>query len=59
MLKVIFRILFLGLGLFTTYTFGLDTFEPIWHRVAGRPRRRADFRGFWRAVNSPSVQREP
>lgn len=35
MLKVIFRILFLGLGLFTTYTFGLDTLNPIWHRLAG------------------------
>lgn len=58
MLKIIFRILFLGLGLFTTYTFGLDTFEPIWHRVTGIIVE-GRISGFLAGRHSPSVQREP
>jgi len=58
MLKVIFRILFFGLGLFTTYTFGRDTFEPIWQRMAGG-HVEGRISGFLAGRNSPSVQREP
>ena len=58
MLKIIFRILFLGLGLFTTYTFGRDTFEPIWHRLTGTVVE-GRISGFLVGRNSSSVQREP
>lgn len=58
MLKFIFRILLFGLGLFTTYTFGRDTFEPIWYRVAGI-NVEGRISGFLAGRNSPSVQREP
>lgn len=58
MLKFIFRMAFLGLGLFTTYTFGRDTIEPIWHRIAG-VHVEGRISGFLAGRNSPSVQREP
>ena len=35
MLKLIFRILFVGLGLFTTVSFGKDAFLPVWHKITG------------------------
>lgn len=58
MLKFFFRIALLGLGLFSTYTFGRGTFEPIWYRVAGT-RVKGRISGFLAGRNSPSVQREP
>ena len=58
MLKFIFRIALFGLGLFTTYTFGRDTIEPIWHRIAG-VHVEGRISGFLAGRNSPSVQREP
>jgi hypothetical protein len=58
MLKFFFRLAFLGLGLFTTYTFGRETFEPIWHRITGT-RVEGRISGFLAGRNSPSVQREP
>lgn len=58
MTKIIFRILFLGLGVFTTYSFGRDTVEPIWHRLTGACVE-GRISGFLAGKNSPSVQREP
>jgi hypothetical protein len=58
MLKIIFRILFLGLGLFTTYSFGRDTFEPLWHRLTGTCVE-GRIVGFLAGKYSPSVQPEP
>lgn len=58
MLKVIFRLLFFGLGLFTTYTFGRSTIEPIWQRATGT-QVEGRISGFLAGRNSPSIQREP
>lgn len=58
MIKAIFRLLMLGLGLFTTYTFGRDTVAPLWYRVAGVAAE-GRISGFLAGRNSPSIQREP
>ncbi len=58
MLKFLFRIALFGLGLFTTYTFGRDAIEPIWHRISG-VHVEGRISGFLAGRNSPSVQREP
>ncbi len=58
MLKVIFRILFFGLGLFTIYIFGRATVEPLWQRVTGT-HVEGRISGFLAGRNAPSVQREP
>ena len=58
MLKIIFRILFFGLGLFTAYTFGRTTFEPILYRVTGTAVQ-GRISGFLAGRNSPSVQLDP
>jgi len=58
MLKFIFRLLFLGLGLFATYSFGRDMIEPLWLRVTG-VKVEGRISGFLAGRNSPSVQREP
>lgn len=58
MLKIVFRILLFGLGVFVTYTFGRDTVEPLWYRVAG-VQVEGRISGFLAGRNSPSVQREP
>ncbi len=58
MLKLIFRLLFLGLGLFVVYHFGRDTVAPIWHRMTG-VHVEGRISGFLAGRNSPSVQREP
>jgi hypothetical protein len=57
MLKFIFRVLLFGLGLFITYLFGRDTFEPIWHRATGTVVE-GRISGFLAGRNAPSVQRE-
>ena len=58
MLKFIFRILFFGLGLYTTYTFGREAFEPILQRITGTTVE-GRISGFLAGRNSPSVQPEP
>jgi hypothetical protein len=58
MLKLIFRILMLGVGLFLSYTFGQDTCLPIWHRMSG-VQVEGRISGFLAGRKSPSVQREP
>lgn len=58
MLKIVFRILIAGLGLFITYTFGRDTVEPIWFRLSGQCVE-GRISGFLAGRVSPSVQREP
>jgi hypothetical protein len=44
MLKIIFRLLFLGLGLFVTVAFGKDAFLPVWH-IPGKSVPAPLFRG--------------
>lgn len=58
MLKFIFRLAFLGLGLFVTYEFGKDALLPIWYRATGTCVE-GRISGFLAGRNSPSVQREP
>ena len=58
MLKFIFRLLFVGLGLFCAYTFGRDAFEPLWFRMSGTAVE-GRISGFLAGRYSPSVQREP
>ena len=58
MLKFIFRILFFGLGLFTTYTFGREMLEPLWLRVTG-VKVEGRISGFLAGRYGSSVQREP
>ena len=54
----IFRILLFCLGVFFTYSFGRDAFEPIWHRMTGVAVE-GRISGFLAGRNAPSVQREP
>lgn len=58
MLKFFFRLALFGLGLFTTYSFGRETVEPIWYRITGT-KVEGRISGFLAGRNSPSVQREP
>lgn len=53
-----FRVLLLGLGVFLTYTFARNTFEPLWYRVNGHTVE-GRISGFLAGRKSPSVQREP
>lgn len=53
-----FRVLLVGLGVFLTYTFARNTFEPIWYKVSGHTVE-GRISGFLAGRNSPSVQREP
>lgn len=55
MLKVIFRLLFIGLALFIFYVFGISMAKTIWYRVAGRVVE-GRVTGFLAGRNSPSVQ---
>lgn len=53
-----FRVLLFGLGVFLTYTFARNTFEPLWYKVSGHTVE-GRISGFLAGRNSPSVQREP
>ncbi len=58
MLKLIFRILLLGLGLFTIYSFGFPVAKTLWYRTSGKVVE-GRVSGFLAGRNSPSVQQEP
>ena len=58
MLKLIFRILLLGLGLFTIYSFGFPGAKTLWYRTSGKVVE-GRVSGFLAGRNSPSVQQEP
>ena len=58
MLKFIFRLLFVALGVWVVYTFGRDAVEPIWYRMSGTAVE-GRIIGFLAGRNSPSVQPEP
>ncbi|HRF42286.1 MAG TPA: hypothetical protein PK198_26025 [Saprospiraceae bacterium] len=58
MLKFIFRLLFVALGLWITYTFGRDAVEPVLYRLSGTTVE-GRIIGFLAGRKSPSVQPEP
>jgi hypothetical protein len=58
MLKLIFRILLLGLGIFVAYSFGQDMVSPLRYKFTGT-QTEGRVSGFLAGRNSPSVQREP
>lgn len=53
-----FRVLLFGLGVFLTYTFARNTFEPLWYKISGHTVE-GRISGFLAGRNAPSVQREP
>jgi hypothetical protein len=53
-----FRVLLFGLGVFLTYTFARNTFEPLWYRISGHTVE-GRISGFLAGRKAPSVQREP
>ena len=57
MLKLIFRILLLGLGLFTIYSFGFPGAKTLWYRTSGKVVE-GRVSEFLAGRNSPSVQQE-
>lgn len=58
MLKFVFRLLFVGLGVFCAWTFGRDAFAPVWYQFSGTTVE-GRISGFLAGRYSPSVQREP
>jgi hypothetical protein len=58
MVKLFFRIAFIGLGLFVTYSFGKDALLPIYYRVTGTVVE-GRISGFLAGRVGPSVQPEP
>jgi len=58
MLKFIFRLLFVALGLWVTYTFGRDAVEPVLYRMSGTAVE-GRIIGFLAGRHNPSVQPEP
>lgn len=57
MTKFIFRLLFIGLGLFVVYFFGADMTKTVWYRLSGE-RVEGRISGFLAGRNNPSVQPE-
>ncbi len=57
MTKAFFRILLLGMGIFTCYFFGGAAAKTVWFRVAGTTVE-GRVEGFLAGRNSPSVQKE-
>ena len=58
MLKLIFRILLIGLAVFIFYTFGTGFVKTVWYRMTGVVVE-GRVSGFLAGRNTPSVQMEP
>lgn len=57
MLKLVFRILMFGLGIFITYSFGSSFIKPLMYRFTGE-KVEGKIIGFLAGRNTPSVQQE-